>query len=377
MSASDARQIQAAEVVLPCPELNDTLAFFTDRLGFRVDAIRPADDPAVAVIAGYGLRIRLERGYAGAPGVIRLLCRDPAALAHGMQLTAPNGTRVEVVEADPELVLPPARASFVLSRGNDAARWATGRAGMRYRNLVPDRQGGRFVVSHIQIPQGGPVADYVHFHKIHFQMIYCYQGWVRVVYEDQGPPLVMHAGDCVLQPPRIRHRVLECSPGLEVIEIGCPAEHETVADHDTVLPTPTVHRARDFGGQRFVHHVAAAAKWVPWRHEGFESRDLGIATASAGIASAHVARRCGRARQPLCSHDAEFLLVFMLGGTATLAREASEVQPLAAGDSFVMPARLRYALTDCSDDVTWLEVALPAAFESVTHAGSVPMQRTR
>jgi quercetin dioxygenase-like cupin family protein len=40
-------------------------------------------------------------------------------------------------------------------------------------------------------------------------MIYCHRGWVRVVYEDQGEPFVMHPGDCVLQPPGIRHRVLE------------------------------------------------------------------------------------------------------------------------------------------------------------------------
>ena len=68
-------------------------------------------------------------------------------------------------------------------------------------------------------------------------MIYCYKGWVRVVYDDQGPPFVMHAGDCVLQPPEIRHRVLESSPGLEVIEIGCPAQHETWADPELDLPT--------------------------------------------------------------------------------------------------------------------------------------------
>ena len=53
-------------------------------------------------------------------------------------------------------------------------------------------------------------------------MIYVRRGWVRVVYEDQGEPFVMHEGDLVLQPPEIRHRVLESSPGLEVIEIGAP-----------------------------------------------------------------------------------------------------------------------------------------------------------
>ena len=42
----------------------------------------------------------------------------------------------------------------------------------------PDRLGGRFIASHIRIEQGGPVPDYVHFHKIRFQMIYMTRGWV-------------------------------------------------------------------------------------------------------------------------------------------------------------------------------------------------------
>jgi hypothetical protein len=46
----------------------------------------------------------------------------------------------------------------------------------------------------------------------------------------------MMAGDMVLQPPGIRHRVLESSPGLEVVEISCPALHETFADHEMELP---------------------------------------------------------------------------------------------------------------------------------------------
>ena len=58
-----------------------------------------------------------------------------------------------------------------------------------------------------------------------------------MVYEDQGPPFLMRAGDGVLQPPHIRHRVLECSDGFEVIEIGAPTEHATLVDHDMALPT--------------------------------------------------------------------------------------------------------------------------------------------
>ena len=61
------RGIRAAEVVLPCADLEETLAFFLDWLSFRVTTIFPADEPVVAVIVGHGLRLRLERGFSGAP----------------------------------------------------------------------------------------------------------------------------------------------------------------------------------------------------------------------------------------------------------------------------------------------------------------------
>jgi mannose-6-phosphate isomerase-like protein (cupin superfamily) len=233
---------------------------------------------------------------------------------------------------------------------------------MRYRDLVPDRQGGRFVASHIHIPDGGPVPDYVHFHRVRFQLIYCHRGWVRVVYEDQGPPFVMEAGDCVLQPPRIRHRVLESSEGLEVIEIGCPAEHETVADHALTLPTATRRPEREFEGQRFVHHRASAAVWQPWTLPGFESRDLGIATATGALAGACVARRGGGpATSPMLRHDAELLLTFVLQGELSLCCESRAGQKLGPDDCCVVPAGLAYALKDCSPELELLEVRSPAS----------------
>ena len=218
-----------AEILLPCADLPPTLAFFVDELGFRVETIFPADDPQVASLSGHGLRLRLEPA-AGDPGVIRL-----GSDKRGV-LTAPNGTRIELVDPDPPIEVPPGTQDFVLTRAAHSPAAGVGRAAMLYRDLIPSRLGGRFIASHISIPDGGPVADWVHFHKVRFQMIFCRRGWVKVVYEDQGEPFVMQAGDCVLQPPRIRHRVLEASPGLEVVEIGCPALHETLADHDMALP---------------------------------------------------------------------------------------------------------------------------------------------
>ena len=47
---------------------------------------------------------------------------------------------------------------------------------MKYLDLIPDRQGGRVIASNIAIPEGGKVNDFVHFHLVEFQFIYCYKG---------------------------------------------------------------------------------------------------------------------------------------------------------------------------------------------------------
>src|SRR5262245_41389062 len=206
-------------------------------------------------------------------------------------------------------------SGFVISRlnaMNDA--WYVGRAGMQYRDLIPGRLGGQFIASHIRILDGGETQDYVHYHKALFQMIYCKAGWVRVVYEDQGPPFTLEAGDCVLQPPEIRHRVLESSPGLEVIEVACPAEYETLADHDLQLPTREVLPDRLFGGQRFVRHRAREASWAPSRIDGFVARDTGIAAATNGLAAARVVKSDSEITAMAKGHTGAFLFLFILHG---------------------------------------------------------------
>jgi len=364
-----ADQIQLAEVVLPCSELDPALGFFVDRLGFRLDTIFPADAPAFAVLSGHGLRLRLDCHASGPSGVLRLHCEDPQLVGGGdLCLEAPNGTRIELVSSRSVVDLPPLTQSFVFSRLDEHAEWGVGRAGMRYRDLIPGRQGGRFIASHIHIPDGGPVPDYVHFHRIRFQMIYCYKGWARLVYQDQGPPFVLNAGDCVLQPPMIRHRVLECSDNMEVIEIGCPARHETYADHDLILPSPELKPERDFDGQVFVRHEVEKASWAPWRVEGFECRDLGIAAATNGLAGVRVVRVTHGSQGKTCSHDGEFLFTFVLQGSVTLLREGIEPLALHQGDAIVLPSGLKYALAGCTTDLELLEVALPASFKTDFHA---------
>jgi quercetin dioxygenase-like cupin family protein len=318
------RSSDPGDEVLFCPDLDRAMALFA-RLGFRLDTIFPADDPAVASLSGHATRIRLVRAGAGDT-------------------------------ADPGEV-PATRPSHVVVHPDEAG-WRTGRAGMLYRDLIPDRQGGRYIASHIRIPLGGPVPDYVHFHAIQFQLIYCYKGWVRVVYEDQGEPFVMHAGDCVLQPPRIRHRVLEASSGLEVVELGVPAVHATHVEHDRVLPTEVVDAGRDFGGQRFVRYQARGARFGGAAFEGFEAAELGIEDATRGLASVRVLR-VGEAavagRRAVYRHGADLLFHFVLAGGLTLDGE----HRLGAAAGFVVPAGRLFEWSEASADLELLQVALP------------------
>jgi len=363
-----AANIAAAEVCLPSTDLTADLAYFSETLGFRLDTIFPADDPAVATLSGHGVRLRLERGSTVPPGILRLLCRDPDALAGGRrELAAPNGVRIVLVDADLPVERPPTAHAFVVRRLKDNTPWVIGRAGMAYRDLIPGRLGGSIIASHIRIPDAGPVPDMVHYHAVGFQLIFCYSGWVRLVYEDQGPPFVLGAGDCVIQPPRIRHRVLEASEQLQVIEIGVPADHVTTVDHEMTLPTPTVKRDRRFDGQIFCHSLAREAQWAPWRLEGFEARDTGIGAATGGVASVQVARASGPAAGQVTSHSSDILFAFVLSGAMTLRGEGQGAHALTEGDAFVIPPLMKTSLTDASPDLQLLEVSLPAEFETHVH----------
>ncbi len=362
--------VRAVEVCLPSQDLAQDLAFFTARLGFRLDTIFPADNPKVAVLSGHGMRIRLDREARVAPAVLRLSCLEPDAFATGeRELTAPSGVRIQIVDAAPALQTPRTQHAFVVSRLKDGDAWGIGRAGMQYRDLVPGRLGGALIASHIRIPDPGPVPDLVHYHDIGFQLIFCTRGWVRLVYEDQGPPFVLSAGDCLIQPPRIRHRVLESSGNLEVIEVSVPAEHLTTIDHEMELPTMALRPDRDFGGQRFCRSEAAKAVWAPFRLPGFEARDTGIGAATAGVASVRVARPLGRPPEAWTSHTADILFGFVRSGSMTLREDGPGVHTLGAGDAYVTPPGMKIALTECSDDLELLEVSLPSDFETRRPSG--------
>lgn len=341
-------EIDCAEIDLPCDDVQETAAFFGRELGFRLHTIFPADDPSIAVIVGHGLRLRLVRGAEGDPGRLRLLGDTVKA-----PIVAPNGTRIEFAPLDPWPEVPDARASLVFTRPPTEADWHIGRAGMQYRDLIPDRWGGHVIASHIRIPTGGPVPDYVHFHKVRFQAIFCVSGWVKLVYEDQGPPFIMRAGDCVLQPPTIRHQVLECSDAFEVVELGCPADHPTHPDPDIPLPNDTVSPDRDFHGQRFQFHETAKTPWLPGDISGLEHQDFGMRAATGGITHFQMTevREVLNMALPAIS-EARFL--FMLAGEGHVAF-GDAPYPLAIGASIAVPSGHAFHL-ECESGSRFLEV---------------------
>ncbi|MEJ8810993.1 cupin [Variovorax ureilyticus] len=366
-----ASTIEGAQLVLRCKNLNDSINFLTTRLGFKVRMIMPSEAPTIAVLSAHGCTVRLEMVPNATPDAahLRLLCK-PALLPAGTppRLSGPDGMVVDLVDAHAPVHVPPAVQEFVLTRLAGPESWGVGRAGMLYRDLIPSRLNGRFVASHILLPQGGPVPDYVHYHRVRFQVIFCKAGWVRLVYEDQGDPFVLQAGDCVLQPPEIRHRVLESSGGAEVVEIGCPAIHETHGDPGMHLPTGAWLPERSYDSQKFVRHVAAATPWGPSRLPGFEARDTGISAATEGLGGVRVLRPAtGPANAAVESealgapgaHQGEFLFLFVLAGQCELGSTVLGQHALHAGDSCVLPAGADYRVSP-APGLELLEVTLPA-----------------
>ena len=347
-----------AEIRLPTSELRDDLPFYMKVLKMRLDMIYPADNPEVAVLSGHGLRLRIEKGAKEAPGTLRILTEDPDGFAEGKrELTAPNGTRIEIDELNPPLVLPATQHAFVVRRLADQAPWVIGRAGMMYRDLVPSRLGGAMIASHIRVPDG-KVPDMVHFHKVGFQLIFCIKGWVDVLYEDQGGIRRLHAGDCFIQPPQIRHRVVESGEGIEVIEIGVPAEHVTEIDHSMTLPNDKLDPDRGRGGERVVHDIGEKGEFRPFRLPGFVARDTSIHANTKGVASVMVARPDGGETR-WTRHEGDILFTFVMAGGMTLEGEGKEPYRLSPGDAFVIPPGMATRYAEPTVDLQLLEVTLP------------------
>ena len=99
-----------------------------------------------------------------------------------------------------------------------------------YRDLgIKDATRGMVVAHAIRFvaPCDPKVVSKEHYHDTEFQMIYVLRGSLTSSFEGQGTH-TMKAGDCWLQPQRIKHKVLGYSDDCELLEIVMPGDFKTV-----------------------------------------------------------------------------------------------------------------------------------------------------
>ena len=100
----------------------------------------------------------------------------------------------------------------------------------QYRDLGIAGATGGMVRAHVikMIPPCDPAeVSKRHFHDVEFQMVYVLKGWIKGEYEGAGV-VTMREGSCWLQPPKIKHSVLDYSDDCELLEIIMPADFATV-----------------------------------------------------------------------------------------------------------------------------------------------------
>ena len=101
------------------------------------------------------------------------------------------------------------------------------RSYFEYRDLGIQRATKGKVVAHVirARPGKAPHGEW-HYHDTKVQFVYVLKGWVLFEYEGVGK-VMMKAGSCFYQPPRIRHREIKHSRDVEMLEIVAPAKFKT------------------------------------------------------------------------------------------------------------------------------------------------------
>jgi hypothetical protein len=120
--------------------------------------------------------------------------------------------------------------------------------------------------------------------------------------------------------------------------------------------------------QTFVvsHHGPGAFEHGLRRYAQY--RDLGIATATKGLARAHVIKfvpPCVPAEvSKLHYHDVEFQMIYVLKGWIKSEFAGEGVVTMREGSCWLQPPRIEHKVLDYSDDCEVLEIILPADFET-------------
>ncbi len=124
----------------------------------------------------------------------------------------------------------PLKQTFVASHHSPGAFEQGLRRYAQYRDLGIAAATGGLARAHVikMVPPCDPAeVSKRHYHDVDFQMVYVLKGWIKSEFEGAGV-VTMREGSCWLQPPKIKHTVLDYSDDCELLEIILPADFETV-----------------------------------------------------------------------------------------------------------------------------------------------------
>jgi hypothetical protein len=130
----------------------------------------------------------------------------------------------------PAAKAPPRKQTFVASHHSPDAFEIGLRRYAQYRDLGIAAATNGLARAHVirMVPPCDPAeVSKRHYHDVEFQMVYVLKGWIKGEYDGAGI-VTMREGSCWLQPPKIKHAVLDYSDDCELLEIILPADFDTV-----------------------------------------------------------------------------------------------------------------------------------------------------
>jgi hypothetical protein len=170
---------------------------------------------------------KLRKAKRTAP-VKRATPKSPSKMSARRRVAAARGKAKP--KPAPKSKTAPRKQTFVASHLNPNAFEGGLRSYAKYRDLGMAAATNGLAQAHVikMIPPCDPaVVSKRHYHDVEFQMIYVLKGWIKGEYDGAGE-VTMVEGSCWLQPPKIKHTVLDYSDDCELLEIILPAEFDTV-----------------------------------------------------------------------------------------------------------------------------------------------------
>ena len=109
-----------------------------------------------------------------------------------------------------------------------------------------------------------------------------------------------------------------------------------------------------------LHYKAKDGLLSTCKSVDFECSDMGIAEATNGLASVKVIRPLTSDKTTFFNHSVEFHFIFLLSGLMKISCEGHQSYSMSTGDSIVIPSKMGHSLSECSNDLEFLEVIFPS-----------------